>query len=50
VRTNAALLLGEIGDPRALPRLRDLAENSEDPRLQVAAAYAICRIVAPEGP
>lgn len=46
IRSNAALVLAEIGDPRALPALRQLAETASDPRIQVAAAYAICRITA----
>lgn len=45
VRENAALALGAIGDPRALPALRQLAEMEDDPRTQVAACYAICQIV-----
>jgi len=47
VRANAALTLGEIGDPRALGALRKMAEQSDDPRLQVAASYAICLILQP---
>ncbi len=38
--------LAEIGDPAALPALRTVAVGRDDPRLQVAACYAICRIVA----
>lgn len=45
VRSAAALALGAIGDPRALPALRRLAERENDPRTQVAACYAICRIL-----
>ena len=44
VRANAALALGEIGDPRALSVLQRMAEGN-DPRVQVAACYAICRIM-----
>ena len=42
VRANAALALGAIGDPRALPALETLAETDTDARTQVAASYAIC--------
>lgn len=45
VRSLAIHALAEIGDERALPVLRQLAANSEDPRLQVAASYAICQIL-----
>ncbi len=45
VRANAALTLGEIGDRRALPALERLAADGQDARVQVAACYAICRIV-----
>lgn len=45
VRRLAAMALGDIGDPAALEALRNLAENATDPRIQVAASYAICRIV-----
>jgi HEAT repeat protein len=45
VRTNAALALGDLRDPRALPVLRRLAGADNDPRVQVAACYAICRIL-----
>jgi HEAT repeat protein len=41
----AAKTLGEIGDRRALGRLRQMAED-DDPRVQVAACYAICRIMS----
>jgi len=44
VRVNAALALGAIGDDRALGRLQELA-RSADPRVQVAACWAICQIV-----
>ncbi|MFH1748205.1 MAG: HEAT repeat domain-containing protein [Planctomycetota bacterium] len=46
VRSNAALVLGEIRDPRALGVLKRMAETETDPRVQVAASYAICRILA----
>jgi HEAT repeat protein len=45
VRSNAALVLGELGDPRALPALKELAETDHDPLVQTAACCAICRIV-----
>ncbi|TWT45162.1 HEAT repeat protein [Phycisphaerae bacterium RAS1] len=45
VRRLAAMALGDIGDPAALGALRTLAESSDDQRIQVAASYAICRIV-----
>jgi HEAT repeat protein len=45
VRSLAAHALGEIGDPQALPLLRDMAATETDERLQVAACYAICRIL-----
>jgi HEAT repeat protein len=45
IRANAALALGAMGDPRALATLRKLAENGDDPRVQVAACFAICEIV-----
>lgn len=46
VRSNAALALGAIGRPSALPALQRLAESEDDPRIQVAACYAICQITA----
>lgn len=45
IRTIAALALGAIGDPKALPELKHTAESDPDERIQVAAAYAICQIV-----
>jgi HEAT repeat protein len=45
VRSLAVHALGEIGDPRALPTLQDIAADQRDPRLQVAAAYAICKTI-----
>ena len=44
VRVNAAMALGAIGKPAALPALQHLAKTETDPRTQVAAAYAICQI------
>lgn len=44
IRSLAALALGSIGDARALPALRKLAESQDDARVQVAAAFAICQI------
>ncbi len=46
VRSTAIHALAEYRDPRALPILRDIAADPSDARLQVAAAYAICRITA----
>lgn len=46
VRSLAAHALAAIGDPRALPALRDVAADPSDPRLQVAASYAICKILS----
>lgn len=45
VRHMAAMALGEIGDRRALGLLEESAAAVNDPRVQVAACYAICRIV-----
>lgn len=45
IRANAALALGAMGDARALPVLRKLAEDGDDPRVQIAACLAICQIV-----
>lgn len=45
IRANAALALGAIGQPRALPLLERLAESEDDARTQVAACYAICQIL-----
>ena len=46
VRSMAVHALAEIGDPRALVALRQLAASQDDPRLQVAACYAMHRIVS----
>jgi HEAT repeat protein len=46
VRSMAVHALAEIGDPRALEPLREMAATSQDRRLQVAACYAICRILS----
>ncbi len=45
VRSMAIHALAEIGDTRALPVLRQIAAGSDDPRLQVAASYAILRTI-----
>lgn len=45
IRSMAIHALGEIGDPRALGPLREVAADQSDPRLQVAASYAICKIL-----
>ncbi len=44
MRSLAVHALAEIGDRRGLPVLRDAA-TADNPRLQVAASYAICKIV-----
>ncbi len=44
IRVNAALALGAMRQSKALPLLEKLAKNETDPRVQVAAAYAICQI------
>jgi HEAT repeat protein len=44
VRSMAVHALAEIGDPRAIVALRQLAGAQDDPRLQVAACYAIYKI------
>lgn len=44
LRLNAALALGAIGDPAAIPDLVTAAENDVPP-VQVAAAYAILQIL-----
>ncbi len=49
VRSMAVHALAEIGDARAIPALRELAAGS-DARLQVAASYAIWKILNPPGP
>jgi HEAT repeat protein len=46
VRSMAIHALAEIGDPRALPALRRVAETAQDARLQVAACYAICKLTS----
>ncbi len=50
VRSLAALALGDIGDPRALPALESLASSADDPRVKLAASVAICHIVQPALP
>ncbi len=45
VRSMAALALGAIGDRKVLPHLKTTMTESEDPRVQVAAAHAILEIL-----
>jgi HEAT repeat protein len=45
VRQMAAAALGAIGDPAALAPLAERLEDNSDPRVQVAAARAILRII-----
>lgn len=45
MRSLAAMALGAIRDPKALPALRTLVENETDERTQVAGCYAILRIL-----
>lgn len=45
VRTMAALALGDIGDRRALKALKQRANDSADPRVQLAAVRAILMIL-----
>jgi HEAT repeat protein len=45
VRSMAALALGAIGDPAALPALKHRLEAQDDPRVQLAAARAILEIL-----
>jgi HEAT repeat protein len=45
-RSLAALALGAIRDPRALPLLERLAATETDERTQVAACFAICQITS----
>ncbi len=45
VRSMAVHALAEIGDMRAIPPLRQLAAAEDDARLQVAACYALCKIL-----
>lgn len=47
VRVLAAMALGDVGDARALGELEKLAASQDDARVQLAASYAICRIVPP---
>ena len=44
-RQMAAMALGAIGDPAGLPPLAERLEDNSDPRVQVAAAKAVLRIV-----
>ncbi len=45
VRQAAALALGAIGDPRALPALRNHLDDSFDPRVQLTVADACLQIL-----
>ncbi|MCP4245595.1 MAG: HEAT repeat domain-containing protein [bacterium] len=45
IRQMAALAAGAIGDPAALKPLGERLEDNADPRIQVAAAKAILRII-----
>ncbi|MCG3126723.1 MAG: hypothetical protein CHACPFDD_01576 [Phycisphaerae bacterium] len=50
IRVLAAMALGDIADMRALAELEKAAAGQDDARVQLAASYAICRIVpAPMG-
>jgi HEAT repeat protein len=50
IRSMAALALGAIGDPVALPALKRRLEAQDDPRVQLAAARAILEILDSPGP
>jgi epoxyqueuosine reductase len=41
---NAAVVLGNVGDPGALPALRAAAKGHDDPTVRDAAAWAVARI------
>ncbi|MBV9948283.1 MAG: HEAT repeat domain-containing protein, partial [Myxococcales bacterium] len=41
---NAAIALGNRGDPGALPTLRAAASGHDDPVVRAAAAWAISRL------
>lgn len=45
VRSMAALALGEIGDRRALPSLANAIDDPYDPRVELAAALAVLKIL-----
>lgn len=45
VRTMAAMALGDMRDPRSLVALNSCMENTDDPRVQVAAARSILLIL-----
>jgi HEAT repeat protein len=45
VRSLAALALGEMGDPAALPPLVNVLDDPYDPRVELAAALAIVQIL-----
>ena len=49
LRVQAALTLGEIGDPALLPALTT-SMSDENPLVQVAAATAVLQILNPSGP
>ncbi|MBI4581025.1 MAG: HEAT repeat domain-containing protein [Planctomycetes bacterium] len=50
VRSMAAMTLGDMRDRRALPALYRCMEMSDDPRIQVAAARSILRLLGPAEP
>ncbi len=45
IRSMAIHALAEIGDPRAIPALRQIAADPSDARLQVAAGYALLKLL-----
>lgn len=47
IRKAAAMALADIGDDRALAVLKRMAETETDAAVQVAACYALCRIIRP---
>ena len=47
-RRTAAQLLGELGDPRALPVLQDVLDKDNDVLLRRAAAAGLRRLAGPE--
>lgn len=46
VHTMAAMALGDMRDPEALPALHSCMETAGDPRVQIAAARSILKILA----
>jgi HEAT repeat protein len=48
VRSQAALVLGEIGTPEVLPALRKAATGDAAPAVRIAAVAALAKIGAPE--